>query len=68
MVLKIPAEPVVMEQPEIRDTEDFFYHVIKPGETLYFLSLKYGIDVIEIENFNPAILIMNENNKVESRL
>ncbi len=24
-------------------------------ETLYFLSGKYGIDVVEIENFNPEI-------------
>jgi LysM repeat protein len=45
----------VIEPQEIRDTEDFFYHVIKPGETLYFLSRKYGIDVLEIENFNPEV-------------
>ena len=55
MVLKIPAEPVVREVQEIRDTEEFFYHVIKKGETLYFLSRKYGIDVVEIENFNPEV-------------
>ena len=55
MVLKIPAEPVVREVQEIRDTDEFFYHVIKQGETLYFLSRKYGIDVVEIENFNPEV-------------
>ncbi len=55
MVLKIPAEPVVNESLESRDTADYFYHEIRPGETLSFLSRKYGIDVIEIENLNPGV-------------
>jgi LysM repeat protein len=55
MVLKIPAEPVVSDVVEIKDTEEFFYHVVKKGETPYFLSRKYGINVEEIENFNPEI-------------
>ncbi|MFC2098783.1 LysM peptidoglycan-binding domain-containing protein [Bacteroidota bacterium] len=57
MVLKIPAEPVVDESVDIRDTEEFIYHVIKAGETLYFLSRKYGIDVVEIEKANPEVTI-----------
>jgi LysM repeat protein len=57
MVLKIPVEPLVDESREVRDTEDYFYHVVKEGETLYFLSRKYGIDVIEIERANPEVTV-----------
>jgi LysM repeat protein len=59
MVLKIPAEPLVDESREVRETEDYFYHVVKEGETLYFLSRKYGIDVIEIERANPEVTVSN---------
>ncbi|HEC42115.1 MAG TPA: LysM domain-containing protein, partial [Bacteroides sp.] len=52
MVLKIPAEPVLDESIDIKDTEEFIYHVLKEGETLYFLSKKYRIDVVEIEKAN----------------
>lgn len=57
MVLKIPADPVVDESEEIRDTRDYHYHVVKEGETLYFLSRKYGIDVTEIEKANPEVTV-----------
>ena len=57
MVLKIPAEPVVDESIEIRETDDYYYHVITEGETLYFLSKKYGIDVVEIEKANPEVRV-----------
>ena len=57
MVLKIPAEPVVDESVEIMDTREFIYHVIKEGETLYFLSKKYGIDALEIEKANPEVTV-----------
>jgi LysM repeat protein len=59
MVLKIPAEPVVDESLQIRDTDEFFFHVLKEGETLYFLSKKYGIDVGEIERANPEVTVSN---------
>ena len=63
MVLKIPAEPVVDESVDIRDTEEFIYHIIKAGETLYFLSREYGIDVVEIEKANPEVAITKEMRK-----
>lgn len=57
MVLKIPSEPVVDESSETRETEEYFSHVVQEGETLYFLSRKYGIDVLEIERANPDISV-----------
>jgi LysM repeat protein len=57
MVLKIPSEPVLDESAETRETEEYFNHVVQEGETLYFLSKKYGIDVREIERANPGISI-----------
>jgi len=57
MYLKIPADPVVDESVEIEDTEDYLFHVIKEGETLYFLSKKYGIDLTEIEKANPEVTV-----------
>jgi LysM repeat protein len=58
MVLKIPAEPVI-DESATRPEEDavYFSHEMKEGETLYFLSRKYGIDVLEIEKANPRINI-----------
>jgi LysM repeat protein len=57
MVLKIPSEPVMDESAETNETEEYFNHVVQEGETLYFLSGKYGIDVLEIERANPDISI-----------
>jgi len=57
MVLKIPSEPVLDESAESRETEEYFNHVVQQGETLYFLSRKYGIDVLEIERANPQVSI-----------
>lgn len=57
MVLKIPAEPVLDESAKTRETEEYFNHVVREGETMYFLSRKYGIDVLEIERANPDINI-----------
>jgi len=57
MVLKIPSEPVLDESAESDETEEYFNHVIQQGETLYFLSKKYGIDVREIERANPGVSI-----------
>jgi len=57
MVLKIPSEPVLDESSESRETEEYFNHVVQEGETLYFLSGKYGIDVLEIEKANPQVSI-----------
>ena len=72
MVLKIPAEPVVSEVLEIKETEELYYHIVKEGETPYFLSRKYGVDVEEIENFNPEIryskLQINQVLKIPKRL
>ncbi len=53
-VLKIPEESVV-EEVEIKPSEKYLYHVIKQGETLYFLSRKYGIPVGTIEEHNPEV-------------
>ncbi len=57
MVLKIPSEPVVDQSSENRQTEEYFNHVVREGETLYFLSRKYGIDVLEIERANPHVSV-----------
>jgi LysM repeat protein len=57
MVLKIPSEPVMDESAESQETEEYFNHAVQQGETLYFLSRKYGIDVLEIERANPHVSI-----------
>jgi len=54
-ILKIPADPVHSEEIIIQSTDDFHYHVIQEGETLYFLSKKYGIPVDIIEQYNPEV-------------
>jgi LysM repeat protein len=55
MVLKIPADPVHIQEITVPVTDDFHYHIISAGETIYFLSKKYGVPVEEIQKYNPEI-------------
>ena len=55
MVLKIPADPVHVQKITIPETDEFHYHIISAGETVYFLSKKYGVPVEEIQKYNPEV-------------
>lgn len=53
MALKIPAEPGNIDHPA--ETEEYFYHVVQEGETLYSLAKKYNIELAELEKQNPEV-------------
>jgi LysM repeat protein len=55
MVLKIPADPVHIQEITIPETDEFHFHVISAGETLYFLSKKYNVSIEEIQKYNPEV-------------
>jgi len=55
MVLKIPADPVKIQEVTVPSTDEFQYHVISAGETIFSLSRKYGVPVEEIQKYNPEI-------------
>lgn len=59
-VLHIPViaeeEP---EEQEARDTENFIYHEIEEGHTLFFLSQSYNVSAGEIEKLNPGLEVDN---------
>lgn len=55
MVLKIPADPIHIQEITVPETDEFNYHIIRAGETIYFLSKKYGVPVEEIRKYNPEI-------------
>lgn len=55
MVLKIPADPVHIQEIQIPETDDFHFHIISAGETLYFLSKKYNVPIEEIQKYNPEV-------------
>ncbi len=55
MVLKIPADPVQVHKATIQSTDEFRYHIVSPGETIYSLSRKYGVKVEEIQKYNPEV-------------
>jgi len=55
MVLKIPADPVQVQEVKIPATDEFQYHIIRAGETVYSLSRKYGVPVEEIRKYNPEV-------------
>ena len=40
-----------------RDESKFFYHRLKPGETVYSLARNYGVSVQEITESNPGVEI-----------
>jgi len=53
-VLKIPVKNEAKTvQPVNRDA--FEEHYVEKGETLYALSRKYGISILDIKKYNPAL-------------
>lgn len=49
MVLKIPVE----EKENITASDEFFtYHQIRNGETLKLIATQYGVDIVDIVQFN----------------
>jgi LysM repeat protein len=55
MVLKIPADPIHIQEITIPETNEFHFHIISAGETLYFLSKKYNVPIEEIQKYNPEV-------------
>lgn len=53
MTLKIPAEPVNLSQE--MESDEYIFHVIREGETLYSLSRRYNVDLDEIKKHNPEV-------------
>jgi LysM repeat protein len=55
MVLKIP-----MSQKENIEAQDdfFYYHQVRPGETLKLIALEYNTDPEEIKKFNDNITVL----------
>ncbi len=53
MEVKIPV--IKREPKEIEQDRRFFYHVIKPGETLYSLARRYGVKPEDLYRHNPDI-------------
>lgn len=49
--------PVAFKYTEVQltDHENYIYHIIKPGQTLYFLTKEYNISLEEIERHNPEV-------------
>jgi len=55
MVLKIPADHVQVQEATVPSNDEFQYHVVSAGETIYSLSRKYGVTVEEIQKCNPEV-------------
>ncbi len=54
-VLKIPKRKEPSTTQNVFMAESFIYHYVKPGETLYSLSLYYDISIEEIKEINPEL-------------
>ena len=57
-VLKIPYSPVKQDVDLIK-SDDYVYHILKEGQTLYFLSKKYGISIEGLLKANPELEYSN---------
>ncbi len=58
MVLKIQAKKSKKQNTDnINETKDnnFYYHIVKPKETLYGLSISYNVTIDEIKMENPEL-------------
>jgi len=56
-VLKIPEMPREIEETEIIKSDKYTYHIVKPGQTLYFISHAYDIPIDKIIEINPELEI-----------
>lgn len=61
-VVDTPAAPAGQDKKnqtmeKQRDESKFFYHRLKPGETVYSLARNYGVSVQEITQSNPGVEI-----------
>lgn len=54
-VIKIPFVREISEIA-IPETNDFIYHQVEKGQTLYSIQLKYGTSVEIIKQYNPTII------------
>ena len=53
--LKIPISDSVEEPPKGNEDENFIYHVVRKGETLFGLSKKYQVSMNELIRVNPEV-------------
>jgi len=53
-VVKIPKQTQISESDAFI-TDDYFYHYVQKDETLYSLSVYYGVSIEEIKELNPEL-------------
>lgn len=55
--LKIPFMPESAESvtPVSEESGDFIYHTVEQGQTLFFLSRNYNVEIDEIVRLNPGV-------------
>lgn len=57
--LKIPVNGPAHQEIGKKDRENFQLHLVKPNQTLYFLSRKYNVAVDTIVKYNPETELGN---------
>lgn len=70
--LKIPFMPEAEEEDIVTDepSGDFMFHTVEQGQTLFFLSRTYNVDIEEIIRLNPGVedgLQINQIVKIPAR-
>ncbi len=53
--LKIPISDSVEEPPKGNEDDNYIYHVVRKGETLFGLSKKYQVSMDELIRVNPEV-------------
>ena len=57
-VLKIPYLKEI-EENQVRETEDFYYHTVEQGQTLYQIQRQYDVGIDVLKKYNPDIFDNN---------
>ncbi len=45
--------PIILKQDQNRETDKYYYHTVKQGETIYYLTRKYDVKEKDIYKLNP---------------
>ncbi|SMO41403.1 ABC-type branched-chain amino acid transport system, substrate-binding protein [Saccharicrinis carchari] len=68
-VVKIPKDVVKSKQlAQIPSSNDIIIHTVKRKETIYSIAKKYGVEIADIQEANPDVILTNIKRRSEIKV
>jgi len=59
MSLKIPEAAMYAGEVQLKQSDDYTYHIVEAGQTLYSIANKYHTNIEELKKCNPELEVSN---------